>query len=911
MARLFQAILQLVHRQVDSVRTELKQEGEFLGGKPDEISEDEVAAIRPLLSLSGGVGKALAMELLLGGFEAGGPSRREEWHNHFGLVPEDTLDAFVEVVQALDVEAVRTRLRELCVANWLVFQCSSEVWLRHETTKLEWVPGTVYDHYFSFTNGLRRIEAIRIRLNTVDGEVSTLPFGASSLIRALPYGFSGDDDVEVFDQVRSLWRLGTIRQIRNGMFTVQIAGTNELKMVFYSFIRRQPSSDSPQWYFQDDAGKFLPYDEEVTQLIEEAYQKREASVEVNVVKIRGMTPLQYTILLGTEMEQHGRGTKRPVLRESPPRREQPTPVAQTSFAANAEPFAAPVPLTATRSAPASLQPTAPRPCPETQFELMCGRWKDLPYKMPTEANRLSSFFTTPGSKQRAGQYALATRPLCHEAVARLLEEFRHYKVVWGSATERAVYGSRDSMLTVAGFIRRLLTKRPLMFMTECDEYVLRDGRTSGKSTVRGPSFDDIGTFREQAPLVMEDYQSYDEMEISALLGMSVPTHFINTGGRRNQGRAAPVGTCEPRGIYVGLVGSRFERRNLMEWRHMVVTRDQNTTKNGYGQGNSSAPMLLEWAKLYGLGYLPTFEEAESIAAQGSERFVNLGNGTYLDTEAYRARCELTADMFLAEANERAEAEGAKALCHVVGLGLGVWQLHGKQVQIQADAYAAAARRLSLPHVAELHFSWFDSCSACGGVPGGGRIQTQDGGKILVEFGRRDPAEKLPTPAPGERAWLLVAQYAWDGNSYPGNEYWAGMLAASGDPAAASSSCIPELQNPEVNVEAFAVENVHIVPGASSRARRTLPREPTGFDKQEAAVHIQSVARGTSERRGYPVPGATEAAGPADTRMPCKFGCGCAAAPGKTRGGRPFDTCCRDCARSRGSGRHDHGCPGPR
>eukprot|EP00401_Gymnodinium_catenatum_P002658 CAMPEP_0117507174 /NCGR_PEP_ID=MMETSP0784-20121206/26291_1 /TAXON_ID=39447 /ORGANISM="" /LENGTH=943 /DNA_ID=CAMNT_0005302677 /DNA_START=115 /DNA_END=2944 /DNA_ORIENTATION=+ len=492
------------------------------------------------------------------------------------------------------------------------------------------------------------------------------------------------------------------------------------------------------------------------------------------------------------------------------------------------------------------------------FNKLLARSAALPYAFPTQANRLAELPTE--LQAEVVKHAEGTRPVVHHRVKDLIESFMAHKRKdprWSK-----VYDG----LGVAGLVRRLLTKRPLMFMTECDEYVLRDGRTSGKSTVRGPSFDDIGTFREQAPLVMEDYQSYDEMEISALLGMSVPTHFINTGGRRNQGRAAPVGTCEPRGIYVGLVGSRFERRNLMEWRHMVVTRDQNTTKNGYGQGNSSAPMLLEWAKLYGLGYLPTFEEAESIAAQGSERFVNLGNGTYLDTEAYRARCELTADMFLAEANERAEAEGAKALCHVVGLGLGVWQLHGKQVQIQADAYAAAARRLSLPHVAELHFSWFDSCSACGGVPGGGRIQTQDGGKILVEFGRRDPAEKLPTPAPGERAWLLVAQYAWDGNSYPGNEYWAGMLAASGDPAAASSSCIPELQNPEVNVEAFAVENVHIVPGASSRARRTLPREPTGFDKQEAAVHIQSVARGTSERRGYPVPGATEAAGPADTRM---------------------------------------------
>jgi hypothetical protein len=102
-------------------------------------------------------------------------------------------------------------------------------------------------------------------------------------------------------------------------------------------------------------------------------------------------------------------------------------------------------------------------------------------------------------------------------------------------------------------------------------------------------------------------------------------------------------------------------------------------------------------------------------------------------------------------------------------------------------------------ISDLDFSWFPSGTTCGGIRDGGRV-----GDVTIHFSGRAPADPI------EEKRLVVAMYAWDGNSYPGNEYWEGALAASGDPAAAGCSMIAELQNPDVN-PAVAARNLRSYP----------------------------------------------------------------------------------------------------
>ena len=304
------------------------------------------------------------------------------------------------------------------------------------------------------------------------------------------------------------------------------------------------------------------------------------------------------------------------------------------------------------------------------------------------------------------------------------------------------------------------------------------------------------------------------MTISALLSVSVPTFFINNGNRGNKGKLeSDKELYELYGIYVGSVGARFEKPGLMEYSYMIVTQTQNTPQNGYGNNRTYGfvnPLLDMWAKFYEVAYFETFDEVQKYdKVKKNEEFEIEINGTktkylcitdgYLNINVYKKRIRMVIEPFLIDANDRINLfkDKEKVYIRAVGLGTGVWAVSDKQNQYIVDVYAEILQELEFPNISDIEFIWMDGANTCGNatINESTIFGFHPNENINIYFSRANPANKLT-----DDTKLLVAQYAWDGNSYPGNEYWDGQLSASGDPAAACCSLISELQNPEINKE---------------------------------------------------------------------------------------------------------------
>jgi hypothetical protein len=372
----------------------------------------------------------------------------------------------------------------------------------------------------------------------------------------------------------------------------------------------------------------------------------------------------------------------------------------------------------------------------------------LTIEPPTTANLIRNF-----DPQVIQSDAESTRIIVHHKFPKLVDQFLEHKRAYGSEHEKAVY---SQTFTWKDEVSRLITKRPLTFMGAEDFTMLRDGTIIGEGTAE---WDRNGTADQDKNryLTLTDYLSYDEIMLSSLIGVSGSSYFINNGNRYNSGIASQTGKFQERGVIVGLVGARFERRDRMDSIFILPPESKHQD-----------PRLTA-----------LFESFFGVAKNDTTMF---------DKHMYKARMQITIEMFLLEANDRAREKNQKAYAYVVGLGLGVWQYHKDQSSLYIEDFTSALGSIHLPNISTLNLAWIEVPTQCAAdLAAVAQLQG-----IKVTFSKRDPAEKLDTDE------LLVLSYAWDGNAFPGNEYWCGSLSGSGDPAAACMSTIPELHNPLVN-----------------------------------------------------------------------------------------------------------------
>ncbi|RTL06989.1 DUF4804 domain-containing protein [Candidatus Dependentiae bacterium] len=359
---------------------------------------------------------------------------------------------------------------------------------------------------------------------------------------------------------------------------------------------------------------------------------------------------------------------------------------------------------------------------------------------------------------------------------------------------------------------------------------------------------------------IENFICYDEMLFSAFIMICSQTFLINDGARNNSCSYKPE---IPRALYCGIVGCRFERPGIMEWALCIIDPKQNTKENGYGEieNNSSyaAKFLQIWNSFFYKQILPTYEDVLSLYEKNDNTDINYlkllpvdenqeiitdGTPLFFNVATYKKIMACRIFQFLYQANAHGNAINKNIYIHATGLGTGAWSnikysdkdytfvneasINNKKKPAEINAIVLERFQIdcyikflienyqTINNITDIDFSWwqddinlkdnFENTKSKYTISQ--TLYKEDKSfdltflnhKILrIHFSKRNPFASLP-PESTEKE--IVAMYAWDSNSFPGNEYYDGFKCSTADSAAASCSMIAYLGNHHINPKGF-------------------------------------------------------------------------------------------------------------